>query len=259
MAGRIGSRNALLATWVAPVAAGPIQLWRWDALESSAQHRARLRLRETCPPLASTWTFGQLHKELQIETQMIESEVLLRGYALGVFPMAMENGEIEWFSPDPRTILPLDTFHVSRTLQQVWRKGIFEIRLDTRFTEVIGLCAAREDTWINPEIVRSYTHLHELGHAHSVETWKDGHLEGGLYGVSLGGAFFGESMFHRTTNASKIALVALVEHLRARRFTLLDTQWMTSHLRRFGAIEIPRPHYIHLLSRSVQLTRTFLD
>lgn len=190
---------------------------------------------------------------------MIEPEVLLRGYALGVFPMAMEGGEIEWFSPNPRAILPLDAFHITRTLQQAWRKRVFEIRLNTRFAEVIGSCAAREDTWINPEIVRSYTRLHELGHAHSVETWQDGQLAGGLYGVSLGGAFFGESMFHRVTNASKIALVALVKNLRARRFTLLDTQWMTPHLRRFGAIEIPRHHYIHLLSRSVQLTRNFVD
>ncbi len=190
---------------------------------------------------------------------MIEPEVLLRGYALGVFPMAMEDGEIEWFSPNPRAILPLDAFHASHSLRQAWRRGGFEVRIDTRFAEVMEACAAREETWINQEIIASYARLHKLGHAHSIETWQEGELAGGLYGVSLGAAFFGESMFHRATNASKVALLALVERMRARKFTLLDSQWMTPHLRQFGAIEIPRHHYLHLLNRATQLGRSFVD
>lgn len=188
---------------------------------------------------------------------MIAPEVLLRGYALGVFPMAMEDGEIEWFSPNPRAILPLDTFHASHSLRRAWRSGAFEIRVNTCFTEVMRACAAREDTWINGEIIASYTRLHKLGSAHSVEVWRENTLAGGLYGVSLGGAFFGESMFHRSTNASKIALLALVDRLREGEFTLLDSQWMTPHLRQFGALNIPRPQYLHLLKSAVDLPRSF--
>lgn len=188
---------------------------------------------------------------------MIESELLLQGYRLGVFPMAMEEGAIEWFSPDPRAILPLEDFHVPHALRRILRKDVFEIKIDNRFPEVIKACAAREDTWINPEIIESYTQLHQLGHAHSVETWVNGKLAGGLYGVAIGGAFFGESMFHRVTDASKIALVALVEHLRARKFALLDTQWLTPHLKQFGGIEISRNHYLRLLARAVELSRKF--
>jgi leucyl/phenylalanyl-tRNA---protein transferase len=189
---------------------------------------------------------------------MIDSELLLQGYRLGVFPMAMEDGAIEWFSPDPRAILPLEEFHVPHALRRVLRKGVFEIKIDNRFGEVIRACAKREDTWINREIVESYERLHELGYAHSVETWSNGKLAGGLYGVAIGGAFFGESMFHRERDASKIALVALVEHLRAKKFALLDTQWLTPHLQQFGAIEISREHYLRLLARAVELPRKFL-
>lgn len=189
---------------------------------------------------------------------MIEPELLLEGYRLGLFPMAMQNGAIEWFSPEPRGILPLPDFHVPHALQRTLRKNIFEIRLDTSFGEVMQACAKRADTWINREIVESYTRLHQLGHAHSVEAWCDGKLAGGLYGVSLGGAFFGESMFHRATDASKIALCGLVEHLRAKKFVLLDTQWLTPHLLQFGGIEIPRHEYLHLLSAALQLSRKFL-
>ncbi len=188
---------------------------------------------------------------------MIAPEVLLQGYRLGVFPMAMENGAIEWFSPDPRGILPLESFHVPHALERTLRKGVFEVRMNTSFSEVMRRCAQREDTWINEEIIQSYTRLHELECAHSVETWADGKLAGGLYGVTVGGAFFGESMFHEVTDASKIALCALVERLRAQRFVLLDTQWLTSHLRRFGGVEIPRRQYLHLLARAVGLTRKF--
>jgi leucyl/phenylalanyl-tRNA--protein transferase len=188
---------------------------------------------------------------------MIPPDVLLQGYRLGVFPMAMENGAIEWFTPQRRGIIPLDRFHVPHGLQRTLRKGLFEVRVDTAFGRVIRACAQREETWINDEIVRSYTRLHDLGYAHSIEAWHEKKLSGGLYGVSLGGAFFGESMFHEVTDASKVALHGLVEHLRARRFALLDTQWLTPHLAQFGAIEISRPQYMHLLTRAVALPRTF--
>jgi leucyl/phenylalanyl-tRNA---protein transferase len=189
---------------------------------------------------------------------MINPELLLQGYRLGVFPMAMEADSIEWFSPDPRAILPLEEFHVPHALRRVLRKEVFEIKIDNRFSEVIRACAKREDTWINREIIESYLRLHELGHAHSVETWAGGKLAGGLYGVAIGGAFFGESMFHRVTDASKIALVALVERLRARKLVLLDTQWLTPHLQQFGGIEISRNHYLRLLRSAVELPRKFL-
>jgi leucyl/phenylalanyl-tRNA--protein transferase len=189
---------------------------------------------------------------------MIDPEVLLQGYRLGVFPMAMEDGEIGWFSPDPRAILPLKDFHLPHTLERIIRKKVFEIRFNVSFGEVMRECARRSETWINAEIIESYTRLHELGHAHSVEAWQNGKLAGGLYGVAIGGAFFGESMFHHVRDASKIALVALMERLRERRFTLLDTQWLTPHLQKFGAIEISRQQYLHLLSTAVNLPRKFL-
>ena len=199
---------------------------------------------------------------------MIDPELLVQGYRLGVFPMAMENGAIEWFSPDPRAILPLEDFHVPHALRGLLRKKIFETKIDTAFSDVIEACAVREDTWINREIIESYIRLHEVGYAHSVEAWTNaksasrtdssrGELAGGLYGVAIGGVFFGESMFHRVTDASKIALVALVEYLRVRKFALLDTQWLTPHLQQFGGIEISRNHYLHLLRRAVELPREF--
>jgi leucyl/phenylalanyl-tRNA--protein transferase len=189
---------------------------------------------------------------------MIEPELLLQGYRLGVFPMAMEDDSIAWFSPDPRAILPLEKFHVPHALRRLWQKKTFDIKIDNRFGEVIRACARRKDTWINREIVESYENLHDLGWAHSVETWNKGKLAGGLYGVAIGGAFFGESMFHRERDASKIALLALVEHLRAKKFVLLDTQWLTPHLAQFGAVEIPRADYLHRLTRAVDLARRFL-
>jgi len=190
---------------------------------------------------------------------MIEPEVLLQGYRLGVFPMAMADGAIEWFSPDPRAILPLKEFHVPHTVERAIRKGVFEIRIDVAFAEVMRECARRPETWINDEIIASYVRLHQLGYAHSIEAWQDGKLAGGLYGVAIGGAFFGESMFHHARDASKVALLGLVEHLRSRRFVLLDTQWLTPHLQQFGAIEIPRAKYLHLLTMAVNLPRTFAD
>ena len=188
---------------------------------------------------------------------MIAPEVLLQGYRLGVFPMAMESGAIEWFSPDPRGILPLADFHMPHALGRVVRNGVFEIRVNTAFEKVMQRCAERPETWINLELIESYTRLHELECAHSVEAWQEGKLVGGLYGVSVGGAFFGESMFHDVTDASKVALCALVERLRARKFVLLDTQWLTPHLQRFGAVEVSRREYMHLLTRAIGLSRKF--
>ncbi len=167
-------------------------------------------------------------------------------------------GVIRWFSPDPRGILPLDKFHVSKTLSQLWRQRRFEIRCDVRFRDVMLACAERvEGTWISEEIVDAYCRLHELGHAHSVEAWLGDDLAGGLYGVVLGGAFFGESMFHRRRDASKIALVALVERLRRGGFTLLDVQYTTAHLKQFGVIEIPRRLYLQKLAAALRVRATF--
>jgi len=183
---------------------------------------------------------------------MIDSDLLLEAYRLGVFPMAMENGEIRWFSPEPRTILPLDSFHVPHGLKRERRARAIEIRINTSFEAVLRACAERADTWINDEIVESYARLHELGHAHSVEAWEGNELVGGLYGVSLGSAFFGESMFSRRTDASKICLVHLVERLRQRGFTLLDTQFTTEHLKTFGAIDVPKDDYAKMLEKAME-------
>ena len=189
---------------------------------------------------------------------MISSDLLLQAYRLGLFPMAMPNDEIGWFSPDPRAVIPLQDFHVPHGLRRERRKFDGTIRIDTAFEEVIRACAKREETWINHEILESYVRLHQLGHAHSVEVWSaPNELVGGLYGVAVGAAFFGESMFHRATGASKIALWALIERLRERGFTLLDTQWLTPHLLQFGTREIARPLYLHLLETAVNLPRTF--
>lgn len=188
---------------------------------------------------------------------MLPADLLLSAYANGWFPMAVGEGEIRWFSPDPRGIFPLDRFHVPRRLARVIRSGTFTIEINRSFDTVIRACAIadRNDdggTWIDQEIYESYSALHRAGFAHSVEAWREGRLAGGLYGVALGGAFFGESMFHDVTDASKVALVALVERLRARGFSLLDTQWTTEHLEQFGAIEIPRRRYLELLSDAIE-------
>ncbi len=188
---------------------------------------------------------------------MIDPELLLHAYRLGVFPMAMEDDSIEWFSPERRGIVPLETFHLPHAARRTWKRKAFEIKIDSAFSEVIHACARREETWINDEIIVSYEQLHALGHVHSVEAWKNGKLAGGLYGVAIGGAFFGESMFHHVTDASKIALAALVERLKQRRFILLDTQWLTSHLLQFGAVEISRAQYLEQLERAVNLKRSF--
>lgn len=174
--------------------------------------------------------------------------------------MAMDDGEIAWFSPDPRAIIPIDDgFHIPHGLRRTLRKGLFEIRIDHDFEEIMRRCGQRDETWINEEIVESYVNLHRLGHAHSVEAWFDGKLAGGLYGVAIGGAFFGESMFHEVTDASKVALHALVMRMRERGFSLLDTQWLTPHLRTMGAIEIPRAEYQRRLGACVDNDCSFID
>ena len=191
---------------------------------------------------------------------MIAADALLSAYASGWFPMAVAPGEIRWYSPDPRGVIPIDTFHVPRRLARTLRARRFEIRVDTDFRNVIAACADREDAdgnWIDHEIMESYCALHARGFAHSVETWQDGRLVGGLYGVALKGAFFGESMFHHVDDASKAALAALVDRLRTRGYTLLDTQWVTDHLLQFGAMEIPRRRYLRLLDDALKLPVTF--
>jgi len=191
---------------------------------------------------------------------MIAADALLSAYASGWFPMAVAPGEIRWYSPDPRGIIPIDTFHLPRRLARTIRKNNFEIRVDTDFRGVITACASRQDAdgnWIDREIIDSYSALHRLGYAHSVETWQGGALVGGLYGVALKGAFFGESMFHRVDDASKAALAALVDRLRARGYRLLDTQWVTDHLQQFGATEVSRRRYLRLLDDALKVETTF--
>jgi len=183
----------------------------------------------------------------------LDPALVVRAYREGIFPMAVEDGQIGWFSPDPRGVLPLETFHVPARLARVMRSGRFEVTADRAFEAVMRACADRPDdgTWISVEILECYLALHRLGIAHSIETWQGGELAGGLYGVHLGGAFFGESMFHRVRDASKVALAELVARLTRRGFLLLDTQWVTPHLEQFGAVEIPRRDYLHLLKRAL--------
>jgi leucyl/phenylalanyl-tRNA--protein transferase len=162
-----------------------------------------------------------------------------------------ESGEIAWYSPDPRTIFELSEFKIPRSLRLIVKKGFFEVRLNTKFEEVMRGCAARDETWISRDIIASYVRLHRLGFGHSVECWHGGELSGGLYGVAIGGAFFGESMFSRERDASKVALVHLAERLKERNFELLDTQYSTPHLIRFGAKEIPKSEYMKRLERAI--------
>ena len=189
--------------------------------------------------------------------QRITPELLLRAYSIGLFPMsdAADDPEIFWVEPEMRGILPLDAFHISKSLAKAVRKKPFDIRFDTAFDAVVEKCAEeaedRPSTWINDTIKELYGALHKLGHAHSVEAWEGDTLVGGLYGVSLGSAFFGESMFSRRTNASKICLVHLVERLKMRGFTLLDTQFTTEHLKTFGAIDVPKGDYLTLLDKAM--------
>lgn len=184
-------------------------------------------------------------------------EILIRAYTQGYFPMAESRHDpnIYWFHPEKRGIIPLDEFHVPRSLKKLLREQRYEVRFDGAFEEVIRACAEpnqlRKDSWINDTIINLYIGLWELGFAHSVECWRDGELKGGLYGVSLGGAFFGESMFSRESGASKVALVHLVERLREAGYQLLDTQYINPHLLQFGAVEIRRDDYLALLEKAL--------
>jgi leucyl/phenylalanyl-tRNA--protein transferase len=188
----------------------------------------------------------------------IPTDLLLRAYASGVFPMAESaaDPEVFWVRPETRGIIPLDRFHVPRSLAKAVRRGLFDIRFDYDFEATIDACAERREerrsTWINAPIREAYAQLHRMGNAHSVEAWHGERLVGGLYGVSLGRVFFGESMFSKETDASKICLVHLVERLKARGFALLDTQFTTEHLKRFGAVDVPRAKYETMLAESLK-------
>ena len=193
----------------------------------------------------------------------ITPQLLLKAYSCGLFPMAdsAEDPDIYWVEPEFRGIIPLDHFHVSRRLMRTVRQGRFDIRVDTAFSAVVDGCAepapGRAKTWINRTIRDLYLNLHRLGHAHSVEAWCENRLEGGLYGVALRGAFFGESMFSRTKDASKVCLVHLVDRLKRQGYVLLDTQFTTDHLKRFGAVDIPREQYNRLLDEALLVDARF--
>ncbi len=185
-------------------------------------------------------------------------EILEACYRAGAFPMDDGYGRIGFYSSDPRSVLELDSLHVSRSLARVIRKGSYEIRVDQNFEAVIKACADRKATWIGAEIIRAFVRFHEAGRAHSVEAYREGELAGGLYGVALGGAFMGESMFSRMRDASKVCLVHLVERLKERGYVLLDCQIQSEHLARLGAIEIPEKEYLKRLERALKLERTFV-
>ena len=189
----------------------------------------------------------------------IDPDLLLRAYAIGVFPMSdgRDAPEVYWVEPRRRAILPLERFHLSRSLRKTLRSDRFTVTRDTAFTRVIRACAEREETWINPDIEASYSTLHALGQAHSVEAWLDGELVGGLYGVRLGPAFFGESMFSRATDASKVALAWLVARLIVGGFRLLDCQFMTDHLKSLGAIEVSQQRYLEMLTAELEAAGSF--
>jgi leucyl/phenylalanyl-tRNA---protein transferase len=185
--------------------------------------------------------------------KVLDPDLLLRAYALGVFPMSdgRDARDVFWVEPRRRAIIPLDGFHLSRSLRKTVRSGHFGVTCDRAFAQVVRRCAERPETWINPQIESSYNRLHELGHAHSIEVWREGRLVGGLYGVRLGAAFFGESMFSLERDASKVALAWLVARLRVGNFRLLDCQFMTEHLRSLGAVEVEQQAYLQMLSSAL--------
>ena len=189
--------------------------------------------------------------------QPLDPVVLINAYAQGIFPMADHEGQLHWYAPDPRAILEHDHLHVSRSLRATLRKGIYTLRMDSAFEAVMRCCADRAETWINEEFIKTYTQLHRVGFAHSVEAWQDGRLVGGLYGIALGGAFMGESMFSYATDASKVSLVTLVRHLKARGYVLHDTQFVTPHLATLGVTEISRSSYERRLRAALKLKCTW--
>lgn len=192
----------------------------------------------------------------------LTADDLLYGYINGIFPMAEPDGTIYWYSPDPRAIIPIDSYKSPKSLRPVINKKTFEIRIDCDFEGVMHGCAGpraqEEGTWISEDIILAYTNLHKLGYAHSVEAYRDNTLVGGLYGVAIGGVFFGESMFFRESNASKVAFHFLIETLRANNYILLDTQFINDNVLRYGAVEIPRTDYMERLKKALQLNRKFL-
>ncbi len=191
----------------------------------------------------------------------VSAEDLIYGYVHGVFPMAEKDGTLYWYSPDPRAIIPIDTYKVSRSLRPVINKGFFDVKIDQCFEAVMRHCAAprryERETWISEGLITAYSELHKMGHAHSVECYRDGELVGGLYGVSIGAAFFGESMFHLVSNASKIAFHYLIQILKAGNYRLLDTQFMNPNVQRYGAIEIPREDYLKKLRKACTVKADF--
>ncbi len=193
----------------------------------------------------------------------VSPQLLLNAYANGIFPMAesIDDPGLFWVEPEMRGIIPLDEFHIPKRLARTVRQGVYQLRVDTAFSDVIRLCAEdtpeRTETWINSRIAELYTELHEMGYCHSVETWQGEQLVGGLYGIHLGGAFFGESMFSRARDASKVALVHLVERMKCGGFTLLDTQFNTAHLSQFGAVEIPKSMYGDKLEMALSVGADF--
>ena len=195
----------------------------------------------------------------QSKAETITTDMVLRAYSVGLFPMAERADDIaiHWIEPRLRGIIPLNNLHISKSLAKVIRSDHFEIRVDTDFDQVIDACAEREETWINSRIRELYRALFDEGHVHTVETWRDGKLVGGLYGVSLGAGFFGETMFHHETDASKVALAHLVARLIKGQFRLLDTQFLTPHLQTLGAIEIPREDYLTLLHYAINAKADF--
>ena len=210
------------------------------------------RLRFPNPRLASAEGLVAIGGDLSLAR-------LLKAYRSGIFPWTVE--PITWWSPNPRGIFELDGFHVSRSLARVIRQGTFRVTIDRAFRQVMQACAApapnRRTTWISPEFIDAYTQLHEQGHAHSLECWHGTELAGGVYGVSVGGLFAGESMFHRASNASKVALFHLIEHLRHRQFSLFDIQMLTPITTQLGGVEIPRQEYLDRLAIAVEQRREF--
>ena len=189
----------------------------------------------------------------------LSAELLLSGYARGIFPMAAsrDDPELHWFAPRMRGVIPLQNFHISRSLARVIRRETFTISTNRAFGAVIEGCADRDETWINAGLRRLYDELHGAGYAHSLEVWRGADLAGGVFGVTLGGAFFGESMFSRARDASKVALAYTVDRLKSAGFTLFDTQYLTEHLASLGAIEIPRAEYERQLARALTITADF--
>lgn len=189
---------------------------------------------------------------------ILEPDLLINAYTNGIFPMGTGNGHLSWFSPNPRGVLPVQDFHVPRSVRAELRRNHFEIRINTAFVDILRACGQRKETWITRDIILSYEALHKMGSAHSIETWQNDTLVGGLYGVCIGGAFFGESMFSHTPGASKAALVWLMEHLKKKQFMLHDTQWTTPHLSMFGGREIPRDQYLLQLEAALKSTVSFV-